>query len=567
MMELSQDRTWVGRLKAPASRGDLLSRQLALSRMFAQVDLRPAAQSAGSILCVRHLSAPQRDWPQPNWPRRNQIDTAQEQLDSLHSRAARPGLGPVPTGVDAVLFRDLAEMQACLLRDWAAGRCREFWWWRHIGGVPFDDVRATQWMASQPSAVPQAILLLCENAEIATVWPNLPTAPLSTVHAAVCAAFGVPRARPRAEISESHTSSAMEEPVAMPTRNSRPPLAELPPRVLALIQAIDWRRNDPESACILLTLITLGVAPQFARTDGFLASVDAIAEHWKAEASLPASVPEQQSPASPGAADRYQPASHRLETKSPPQPRDIAPAPRTAKASAPAVSPRKDDIPATHPREASSSRTTRRPASMDPEPTAASRAPDVSSSEVLAPAIESEFAGTLLLLNVALGIGLYGDFTQPAHWVTNLSPWDFLHLLARQQIGNEFENDPLAALLTDLAGRDAAEQPGVRALTPTLWRPHHFALTESPGESWSEWAAWLAAGIKPWLSRVLDHSDPLPWLITRPGTLRASPTRVDAYFSIATHPLAIRMAGLDRDPGFLPAAGKDIRFHFAEGGD
>jgi hypothetical protein len=42
---------------------------------------------------------------------------------------------------------------------------------------------------------------------------------------------------------------------------------------------------------------------------------------------------------------------------------------------------------------------------------------------------------------------------------------------------------------------------------------------------------------------------------------------VDAYFSIATHPLAIRMAGLDRDPGFLPAAGKDIRFHFAEGGD
>jgi hypothetical protein len=34
-------------------------------------------------------------------------------------------------------------------------------------------------------------------------------------------------------------------------------------------------------------------------------------------------------------------------------------------------------------------------------------------------------------------------------------------------------------------------------------------------------------------------------------------------FPLAGHPLPLRIAGLDRDPGWLPAAGLAIRFHFA----
>lgn len=46
------------------------------------------------------------------------------------------------------------------------------------------------------------------------------------------------------------------------------------------------------------------------------------------------------------------------------------------------------------------------------------------------------------------------------------------------------------------------------------------------------------------------------------ATISASALRVDVRFSLAALPIAVRLAGLDRDPGWLPAAGRDIRLHF-----
>jgi len=37
---------------------------------------------------------------------------------------------------------------------------------------------------------------------------------------------------------------------------------------------------------------------------------------------------------------------------------------------------------------------------------------------------------------------------------------------------------------------------------------------------------------------------------------------VDVHLSLTALPLAIRIAGLDRDPGWIPAAGRAIAFHF-----
>ncbi len=38
--------------------------------------------------------------------------------------------------------------------------------------------------------------------------------------------------------------------------------------------------------------------------------------------------------------------------------------------------------------------------------------------------------------------------------------------------------------------------------------------------------------------------------------------RVDVRFPLHHLPLAIRLAGLDRDPGWVPASGCDVRFRF-----
>ena len=42
--------------------------------------------------------------------------------------------------------------------------------------------------------------------------------------------------------------------------------------------------------------------------------------------------------------------------------------------------------------------------------------------------------------------------------------------------------------------------------------------------------------------------------------------RLDAHFSLNDHPIALRLSGLDRDPGWMPSAGCDIRF-FYDGDD
>jgi hypothetical protein len=39
-------------------------------------------------------------------------------------------------------------------------------------------------------------------------------------------------------------------------------------------------------------------------------------------------------------------------------------------------------------------------------------------------------------------------------------------------------------------------------------------------------------------------------------------THLDVFFSLADLPIAIRLSGLDRDPGWTPAAARFIAFHF-----
>ena len=39
-------------------------------------------------------------------------------------------------------------------------------------------------------------------------------------------------------------------------------------------------------------------------------------------------------------------------------------------------------------------------------------------------------------------------------------------------------------------------------------------------------------------------------------------TRLDVTFSLAGLPLEVRLAGLDRDPGWVPAAGRRVAFHY-----
>jgi hypothetical protein len=59
-----------------------------------------------------------------------------------------------------------------------------------------------------------------------------------------------------------------------------------------------------------------------------------------------------------------------------------------------------------------------------------------------------------------------------------------------------------------------------------------------------------------------DKADLASLLLRLPASVVATVTAVDVEFDLAQLPIAVRAAGLDRDPGWVPAARRTVRFHF-----
>jgi hypothetical protein len=131
--------------------------------------------------------------------------------------------------------------------------------------------------------------------------------------------------------------------------------------------------------------------------------------------------------------------------------------------------------------------------------------------------------------------------------------------------------DPLWRLLVTLSGTGVEEPEfcapaGHPPPLPAALRP--YARRRTPGNlPTSPWAAWLDELMPP-LRRRLAAALGVPArqvgrvLCRQPARIRLSPSRLEAHFSLNEHPLAIRLAGLDRDPGWIPVAGREVRFFY-----
>jgi hypothetical protein len=247
--------------------------------------------------------------------------------------------------------------------------------------------------------------------------------------------------------------------------------------------------------------------------------------------------------------------------------------------------------------------------------------------------VDSDFAGTLFLINLGLFLDLYGDFSQPQRRGIALPIWDFVAMLGEALAGPSLRADPLWPLLATLAGRRAADEPGCRFVSPTHWRlpvawlaafgsdrawswsrrggrlrvchPAGFTVIDvplaaggaahtlavellpyrqaghcaalarraapaHPGASrprsraprrWFGWL-WPYASARLCAALGIDATHAGSLLCARAARLRISATHVDAHFRLADLPIEVRLAGLDRDPGWVPAAGRYVAFHF-----
>jgi hypothetical protein len=166
--------------------------------------------------------------------------------------------------------------------------------------------------------------------------------------------------------------------------------------------------------------------------------------------------------------------------------------------------------------------------------------------------IETAWGGIFYLVNVAQALGYYGDFTAPAAQGLALPLWDFLELFGHRFAGPTFIEDPLASLLRRLSGRSPDEAPGAHFDPPS-------------GLSMETWLVETEHRLRTRLETALGEtsSDSLSALVFQHRAhICATATRVDVTYSLSEHPIELRLAGLDRDPGWIPAGGRMLAFHY-----
>jgi hypothetical protein len=79
------------------------------------------------------------------------------------------------------------------------------------------------------------------------------------------------------------------------------------------------------------------------------------------------------------------------------------------------------------------------------------------------------------------------------------------------------------------------------------------------------WIGWLMPYVRVRLQRALGvaDTDELARLVyEHPARVCVTAAHLDIFLALETLPIAIRLAGLDRNPGWVPAAGRYIAFHF-----
>lgn len=610
------------RVRAPAGTtpADLASSlRQGLTQWLNQAEAACQTLSPDAIVVVRQVRAPRQTLrhggPALGYARPESPAATASLRTALHgAQHGLPGLGTtVGAGCPAVWFDNEAEVLAGLALDALGGTLAHRWWWRRLlGQQVHDDLVQRHWV-SAPKHVPQALALMqtAEQGAQGTAWlrhmRGSSREALLQALALVfpCDAGVLAWVRGGEQGHLGPTPPHAQHPLASTTSDG-----DAAVRLSRLCTALSQRPQDAADARAFLARHTSPTdrmhdtaagayaphahagasrpAPARATTADPAARVPTPSAWPQARADKPkGATPQREQDARPSlghpvtAHQKAPPAAQQTRplstapgdpTHAIPSPAQPSSGPREAQASAPGSE--AGASPSTgHGEPSRPSPSLRLPPDAQPEPMPAhaaqalahgpanahvhrptplalgphTPAPPMAAANATgprdvppaSPRIGTSHAGLFFLLNAAVGLGWYGDFTQPQHRCLDLSPWQFLRAAGQALAGPTWPQDPLAEWLLAM---DATPLPrtGVRP----LWAPLRARLA-------------LALGLPRLQATRLT--------LSLPGQVHLRPGRVDVHIPLGQLPLAVRMAGLDRDIGWLPAAGLDIRFHFDVG--
>lgn len=584
-IRLESGDTVINKLNVRRSTVASLAARLQISRLFNSIDFYPASLSPFAIICIRRLRDPMpgtvsldyhRLQPPFVWQR-----AVSKAIEAMAMGAVRPIRGPVPANAECVVFDNPAELLACLAGDWSDGSAGARWWWKSLFPATDLYVTLTQLWAESAEYVPAALDLLAVRREVVAFAHALREENARVIRRAVIERFALHEIdRCLAEFESLIDHSKLDD--------------------VYECFASFWRNwpvvenRDTSLGFARQSFLGVGLmaarAPAQLRSRNFAQSlrtqVEAVAEFIASERH---------------GAGGSKKIGDNLQSKT--SPSAEAPAVRNSRSAGPdfleasesdaaPVAPPKIPAPNEEPeaptktlyptrRDETTERTDRETALTiiegDDLQDARSDAPRL--AEILSAAVESaflavrrietEFGGVFYLVNFGLFAGLYEDFTSPRQTGIDLPLWDFLALFGEDLMGDRLRRDPVWTLLAQLAGRDEAEEPGIGFNALEDWRlPEEWSVGGNDGApagaSAAQWVEWRAPHLRARLQSALgcDDDELARLLIERHARVEVSATHLDVRMSLNDLPIEIRLAGLDRDPGWVPAAGRFIAFHF-----
>jgi len=530
------ERSTILRLRVKGTDLDPLALRGRLENVLSDVSLEPRLPPSATLF-IRKLDDPlpgsiQLDSPHARAPHvwRHAF---QKRFDQLVSSAARPAHGFVADSAESVVFFDYAELLACLTADWCSGSALTRWWWQAL--IKRGDLSwlFRKFWREQIEYVPAALEHVVRKGVLVEFMSQLSEVEVREILQRLVHTFALTR---MTRIKATDFFSVDMAPLLIEETR----VHTLTPWI-SVVPESNTPQLQPVHQLFVGIVLMVHRAPSRVRTLSFAREV----EHWideriveaapRAEAIIDRIEPESFTPAEPVAPIRVNPIP---SPSAIPQP---APPPAGSVSSA-AKKPEKIKI-------ANATFSYEEPPEISQvviasvaqsEPPIEETIPVVTTTapETLDPAtIETNLGGLFYLINLAIFLEIYNDFTSPVEQLhDDLSIWDFVAI-----IGKELDQetvDPIWELLRTLADRED------ELITPTWLTdllPHIRARLH------------LALGIDDDLAEILLHHE---------AKIAITPTHLDVFFSLADHPIEIRLSGLDRNPGWVPAAGRFIAFHY-----
>jgi hypothetical protein len=586
----SNTTTFVGRLRIRSEAPDLNAEQQRIERLLRGATLRPHGLPDSATLVIRRLRGlralrmplisldTQHD---PSWQQ-----AVNDELDPILARAARPALIQVPPGANAVLFLDRAELMAAMAQDWLSGTLQSYWWWHEfLRGHDAARMLFKQWRCS-PESLPAAFEILGARSRAVEFVRRLPESMISDLLAAMPRAHALPSPNVGGWKSESgeqvSTSSRIDSPEPQREQVQHP---DCPP----------WLPWVPEASAAALSpgrRVLLGQALMLRRAPGKARTVIFQNEIARWQASQSAEVDDLALPdstASDHAGRHHDMTVHSRGPQSWLSGANVVEPPTTqvdvmsgGRARA-ALAVKVDDA-------------SEKSSAAILSNVASTQNPSEPTSQ-LQPEIVTAYGGIFFLLNVALHLKLYADFTFPLAVNLELDIWDFLYLLGLRFVPRNHRGDDIFALLGRLARRTTGCEPGEHFNPPEDWRlprewldafpeafewreeirdgrlevmhPAGFLLVSEQRETAAEpvkpldrWLNRIAQYIEARLVRAFGRDGAVQFLCQIPARASLTSSHLDVTYPLNVYPVEIRKAGLDRNPGWIPAAGRFVAFHF-----